>query len=76
MAGVGASAIAALVVGGPMWELQVFLDVSLLLYVVLLVVAKRRRAEVVRDLRSVQSRRERADEPRFLEPLQAGGRGN
>jgi hypothetical protein len=76
LAGVGASAVAAPVVGGPMWELQIFLDVSLVLYVVLLVVAKRRRAELVRDLRSMQNRRQASEERRFLEPLQAGGRGN
>ena len=75
IAGVVATAIAAPLVGGPMWELQILLDVSLALYVVLLVVAKQRRAELVRKLRSMETRRQGADETRFFEPLRAGGRG-
>jgi hypothetical protein len=76
IAGVVATGIAAPVVGGPMWELQILLDLSLALYVVLLVVAKQRRAEVVRKLRSMESRRHSADESRFFEPLRVGSRGN
>jgi hypothetical protein len=76
LGGVAITGIAAPVVRGAMWELQLFLDVSLALYVILLVVAKRRRAELVRDLRSMESRRQVADEARFFEPVRAGGRGN
>jgi hypothetical protein len=52
------------------------LDVSLLLYVVLLVVAKQRRAELVKNLRSREDRRDNLEEAHFFEPLRAGGRGN
>lgn len=83
------SAVAALIVGGPLWEVQICLDVSLALYVALLVVAKQRRAEVVKKLRSmetrpesareprsIETRRQTVEEPRFFEPLRAGGRSN
>jgi hypothetical protein len=76
MAGVGATAVAAPLVGGPMWELQIFLDVSLALYVVLLVVAKQRRAELVKNLQSREDRRPKVEEAHFFEPLRAGGHGN
>ncbi|MEA2508226.1 MAG: hypothetical protein QOG21_308 [Actinomycetota bacterium] len=76
IAGVVATAVAALLVGGPMWELQIFLDVSLVLYVVLLVVAKHRRAELVKDLRSREDRRHNVEEAHFFEPLRAGSRGS
>jgi hypothetical protein len=89
IAGVIASAVAAPIVGGAVWEVQICLDVSLALYAVLLVVAKQRRAEVVKNLRTMETRRQRAvesrsaeiprhssEEPRYLEPLHAGGRGN
>jgi hypothetical protein len=59
-----------------MWELQICLDVSLVLYVVLLVVAKRRRADLVKTLQSKQIPRQNVEEARFFEPLQAGGSGN
>jgi hypothetical protein len=59
-----------------MWELQICLDLSLVLYIVLLVVAKRRRADLVKNLQSRQSGRKPVEEARFFEPLQAGGRGN
>ena len=55
IAGVVATAIAAPLVGGPVWELQILLDASLALYVVLLVVAKQRRAELVRKLRTMEA---------------------
>ncbi|MDP9234958.1 MAG: hypothetical protein M3P01_10485 [Actinomycetota bacterium] len=54
IAGVIASAIAAPIVEGAVWEVQICLDVSLALYVVLLVVAKQRRAEVVKKLRTMK----------------------
>ena len=85
--GVVASAVVAPIVGGPVWELQIFLDVSLALYAVLLVVAKQRRAKLVKRFRSMESRRamenspsiesrQTVEEPRFFEPLRAGGRSN
>jgi Flp pilus assembly protein TadB len=74
-AGVVVSAVTAAFVGGAVWELQVFLDISLGLYVALLLMAKRRRAELVRDFRSIEKRRQTSEEPRFFEPLGAGGRG-
>ena len=87
IAGVVVSAVVAPIVGGPVWELQILLDASLALYAVLLVVAKQRRAELVKRLRSMESRRsvestrsmesrQTVEEPRFFEPLRAGGRGN
>ena len=50
-----------------MWEVQICLDVSLTLYVALLVVAKQRRAEVVKRLRSMETRRQSAKEQRSIE---------
>jgi hypothetical protein len=76
IAGVVATVLAAPLVGGPMWELQIFLDVSLVLYAVLLVVAKQRRAELVKNLRSREDRRPSVEEAHFFEPLRAGGSGN
>jgi hypothetical protein len=75
IAGVGATGLTAAVVGGAVWDLQLFLDISLVLYIVLLVVAKRRRAELVKDFRSMETRRQVPDEARFFEPLRAGSRG-
>ena len=76
LAGVVVTAAVAPIVGARMWQLHACLDISLVLYVVLLVVAKRRRAELVKSLQSVHSSREKVEEARFFEPLQAGGRGN
>ncbi|MDP9226587.1 MAG: hypothetical protein M3P18_22655 [Actinomycetota bacterium] len=75
IAGVGASGLLAILVGGAVWELQVSLDVSFALYVVLLIAAKRRRAELQTDIGS-SDRRRTPEEAHFFEPLRAGGSGN
>jgi uncharacterized membrane protein YtjA (UPF0391 family) len=76
IAGVVATGVATPLVGGSMWELQILLDVSLVLYIVLLVVAKQRRAELVKNLRRREDRRNKPEEAHFFEPLRAGGRGS
>ena len=51
------SAAAALAFGGPMWELQLVFDASLGVYLVLLVEAKKRRAERRAVVRPIRTRR-------------------
>jgi hypothetical protein len=74
MVGVGVSALFAPLVGGAVWEVQVSLDLSLVLYIVLLLVAKRRRAELQSNAASRQGRLR--EEVHFFEPVRAGSAGN
>jgi hypothetical protein len=75
------SAIAALVEGGALWEVQLVTDATLALYVAFLLEARRRRAERSAKVSSIARRRSRA-RPRtrrdravhFYEPVRAEGR--
>ncbi|MGH2821364.1 MAG: hypothetical protein ACRDJ5_11990 [Actinomycetota bacterium] len=60
--GAVASALAAVIWGGWLWELHIAVDLSLGVYVAMLVDAKRRRAETQQKVRSLQARR--ASSPR------------
>ena len=68
------SGFVALFTGGGMWEVHFAVDVSLALYVALLLEAKRRRFEQITKLRSLEARRtERAPVVTFTEPVRASG---
>ena len=72
--GAALSGIVALFTGGGMWEVHLAVDASLALYVALLMEAKRRRAEQVTKLRSLEARRKpRAPEVTFVDPIRASG---
>ena len=69
--------IVAVFNGGGSWEVHLAVDLSLGLYVALLIEAKRRRAESVTKLRTLESRRAaREPEITFHEPARAGGGGH
>lgn len=65
------SAGVAIVKGGPWWEVHLAADLALGLFVVLLLEAKRRRAERVAKVRRLE--RQPALEFRFNEPVRATG---
>lgn len=76
--GLGAAAalsgFVALFTGGGMWEVHLAVDVSLALYVALLLEAKRRRFEQITKLRSLEARRTaRAPAVTFTDPVRASG---
>ena len=64
----------AIFVGSAAWEVHLAVDLSLGLYVALLIEAKRRRADSLSKLRSLEARRTaRTPEVTFHEPVRAGG---
>jgi hypothetical protein len=68
------SGFVAVYAGGGMWEVHLAIDASLALYVALLLEAKRRRADQVTKLRSLEARRnQRAPAVTFTEPVRATG---
>lgn len=66
--------VLALLAGGGMWEIHLAADVSLALYVALLLEAKHRRADQKTKLRSLEARRKvREPEITFADPIRATG---
>lgn len=70
-----ATLVVAITSGGAAWEVHLFADASLGVYVVLLREAKKRRDERSVKVRALKRRRslEREDDVRFYEPVTAGG---
>ena len=66
--------VVAILSGGGAWEVHLAVDLSLGLYIALLIEAKRRRSETITKIRTLSSRRSaREPEVTFHEPVRAGG---
>ena len=74
MAAAGVTFVLAVFAGGGMWEVHLATDVSLALYVALLLEAKHRRVDQRAKLRSLEARRPvRKPEITFADPVRATG---
>lgn len=74
LAAASLTGLVAIFSGGGAWEVHLAVDLSLGLYVALLIEAKRRRADTVTKIRSLGARRSaQRPEVTFHEPVRAGG---